>query len=108
MTASNIDKDKPPFACLCMHSSRPVAPSFPRCTRSVSRLSLLKSVPPFLVPPSPPPFSRGTGRRMPPKYPVVDPAPTLDTVTANFGLGEYGVWIGVTALAVPLGHFAGM
>ena len=44
---------------------------------------------------------------MPPKYPVVDPAPTLDTVTANFGLGEYATWIGVTALAVPLGHLAG-
>jgi hypothetical protein len=31
----------------------------------------------------------------------------MDTVTANFGLSEYGTWFGLTALSVPLGHFAG-
>lgn len=67
--------------------------------------SIPKSPPSHLLPPFLTP-TQAEGR-MPPKYPVVDPAPTLDTVTANFGLGEYGVWFGMTALAVPLGHFAG-
>jgi hypothetical protein len=44
---------------------------------------------------------------MGPKYPVVDPAPSLDTVTANFGVGEYFTWFGLTAISVPLGYAAG-
>ena len=44
---------------------------------------------------------------MGPKYPVVDPAPSLDTVTANFGLGEYATWFGLTAVSLPLGYAAG-
>lgn len=44
---------------------------------------------------------------MGPKYPVVDPAPSLDTVTANFGFGEYFTWFGLTAVSLPLGWAAG-
>lgn len=44
---------------------------------------------------------------MGPKYPVVDPAPSMDTVTANFGFGEYVTWLGLTAVSVPLGYAAG-
>ena len=44
---------------------------------------------------------------MAPKYPIVDPAPSLDTVTANFTAGDYATWFGVTAVSVPLGYMAG-
>ena len=44
---------------------------------------------------------------MGPKYPVVDAAPGMDTVMANFGVGEYATWFGVTGLSVPLGYVAG-
>lgn len=44
---------------------------------------------------------------MGPKYPVVDPAPSLDVVTANFGFGEYFTWFGLTAVSLPLGWAAG-
>ncbi|KAM3577712.1 hypothetical protein VYU27_000256 [Nannochloropsis oceanica] len=44
---------------------------------------------------------------MPPRYPVVDPAPTMDTVTANFGFSEYGKWLCVTSLGATLGYVGG-
>eukprot|EP00298_Acanthocystis_sp_HF-20_P019374 c2287_g1_i1.p1 GENE.c2287_g1_i1~~c2287_g1_i1.p1 ORF type:complete len:105 (+),score=30.89 c2287_g1_i1:31-315(+) len=42
-----------------------------------------------------------------PKFPVIDPAPTLSTGVRNFGLNDYLIWGGITGFSLPYGYIVG-